>query len=123
MGLTSLEVEVENPADSERRQPIVGLIDTGAIFSAVPSEVLDNLGIQPKAEQVFTLADGSTMVRKKGVALFRYGDRLGGATVIFGEANDSSLIGVTTLEALGLAFNPLTRELYPLPMILGAITH
>ncbi len=119
MGLTSLEIEVENPDDSGRSQPVVGLIDTGAIFSAVPSAVLHNLGILPKAEQVFTLADGSTIVRKKGVALFRYGDRLGGATVIFGEAGDSALIGVTTLEALGLAFNPLTRELYPLPMILG----
>ena len=43
MGLTSLEIEVENPDDSGRSQPVVGLIDTGAIFSAVPSAVLHNL--------------------------------------------------------------------------------
>ena len=61
------------------------------------------------------------MVRKKGVALFRYGERFGGADVIFGEEGDSALIGVTTLEALGLAFNPLSRELYPLPMMMGPV--
>ena len=121
MGLTSMEIIVENPANSERNQSVVGLIDTGAIFSAVPSEILNELGIRPIGEQVFTLADGSQMRRKKGVALFRCGDRLGGATVIFGEPGDGILIGVTTLEALGLAFNPLTRELYPLPMVLGMV--
>lgn len=121
MGLTSMEITVENPADPERSQSVVGLIDTGAIFSAVPGEILNELAIKPIGEQVFTLADGSQMRRKKGVALFRRGDRLGGATVIFGEPGDGILIGVTTLEALGLAFNPLTRELYPLPMVLGAV--
>ena len=99
-----------------------GLIDSGAIFSSVPTEVLARLGIQPTGEQAFTLADGSKMTRKKGVALFRYGERFGGADVIFGEEGDSTLIGVTTLEALGLAFNPLSRELYPLPMIMASLS-
>ena len=123
MGITRLDIKVENPTDGERNESVGGLLDTGATFSVVPSEVLHRIGIQPKGEQVFTLADGSHIERKKGVALFRYGDRFGGATVIFGEANDSTLIGVTTLEALGMAFNPITRELYPLPMLLGTVTH
>lgn len=121
MGLTSMEITIANPADPERTETVVGLIDTGAIFSAVPGDVLTQLGIRPIGEQVFTLADGSQMRRQKGVALFGCSNRLGGATVIFGEPGDGNLIGVTTLEALGLAFNPLTRELYPLPMILGTI--
>ena len=40
-------------------------------------------------------------VRRKGVALFKYADRLGGADVIFGELGDSQLLGAFTLEALG----------------------
>ena len=122
MGLTSMEIVVANPSHPEQREEVVGLIDTGAIFSAVPGEVLNEIGIRPVGEQIFMLADGSRMRRKKGVALFECNDRLGGATVIFGEPGDGILIGVTTLEALGLAFNPLTRELYPLPMLLGTIT-
>lgn len=65
------------------------------------------------------MADGSKIVRKKGIALFKYDDRTGGADVIFGEKGDSVLLGAFTLEALGLALDPLRRELKPLPMILA----
>lgn len=120
MGLTYLDLQVENPAAADTSESVRGLIDSGAIYSAIPTATLERLGIEPKGEQAFTLADGSTIRRKKGVALFRYGDRFGGADVIFGESGDSALIGATTLKALGLAFNPLARELYPLPMIMAA---
>ena len=81
--------------------------------------MLQRLGIQPLTEQEFRLADGTKIVRKKGIALFRLGDRVGGADVIFGEDGDSVLLGAFTLEALGLSLDPLRRELKPLPMILG----
>jgi hypothetical protein len=50
--------------------------------------------------------------------VFRYGERIGGADVIFGEEGDSNLLGATTLESLGLALDSLRRELRPLPMVL-----
>jgi hypothetical protein len=39
--------------------------------------------------------------------------------VIFGEPDDSVLLGVFSLEALGLVLDPLRRELKPLPMVLA----
>ena len=77
------------------------------------------LGINPLAEQQFRLADGSKIARKKGGALFKYGEHIGVANVIFGEEGDSQLLGALTLEALGLALDPLKRELKSLPMILA----
>ena len=56
--------------------------------------------------------------RRKGVALFRYGDRIGAADVIFGEEGDSTLLGATTLESLRLVLDSLRRELRPVPMVL-----
>jgi hypothetical protein len=56
---------------------------------------------------------------KKGIALFRYKDKIGGADVIFGEEEDSQLLGALTLEALGFVLAPLKRELKPLPMVLA----
>jgi len=41
--------------------------------------------------------------------------------VIFGEGSDCNLLGVFTLTTLGLALDPLRRELKPLPMILAAL--
>jgi len=61
-------------------------------------------------------------VHKKGGALFKYGDRIGVADVIFGEEGDSVLLGAFTLEALGLALRPLRRELEPLPMVLAVLS-
>ncbi len=119
MGLTTLEIEVGNPATPEVTEPIEFLIDSGAIYSVVPIPILERLGINPLIEQEFRLADGSKILRKKGGALFKYGDRIGVADVIFGEEGDSQLLGAFTLEALGLALDPLRRELRPLPMILG----
>lgn len=89
MGLTVLELEVGNPANPEVTEKIEFLIDSGVIYSVVPIPILEKLGIKPLTEQVFRLADGSKIVRKKGVALFKYGERIGGADVNFGEEGDS----------------------------------
>jgi clan AA aspartic protease len=119
VGLTILEIEVGNPANPEVTEKVDFLIDSGAIYSVVPTPVLEKLGIQPIAEEEFRLADGTKVIRKKGIALFRYGERVGGADVIFGEEGDHKLLGAFTLEALGLVLDPLKRELKPLPMVLA----
>jgi clan AA aspartic protease len=121
MGLTYLAVEVGNPANPEITEKVEFLIDSGAIYSVVPTLILDRLGIKPIAEQEFFLANGAKIIRKKGIALFRYGARVGGADVIFGEEEDSVILGVFTLEALGLVLDPLRRELKPLPMVLALV--
>jgi clan AA aspartic protease len=123
MGLTVLEVEVGNPNSQEITEKLEFLIDSGAIYSVVPAGILERLGIKRLAQQEFRLADGTKIVRSKGIALFKYGDRIGGADVIFGEDGDSVILGAFTLEALGLALDPLRRELKPIPMIIGALPH
>jgi len=123
MGLTVLEIEVGNPATPETTERIEFLIDSGAIYSVVPSEVLNRLGIRPLVAQEFRLADGTKITRQKGGAFFKHGDRVGVADVIFGEEGDSVLLGAFTLEALGLVLDPLRRELRPLPMILALGRH
>lgn len=77
MGLTVLELEVGNVAKPDVTEKLEFLIDSVAIYSVVPSTVLQKLGIQPLTEQVFRLPDGSKIVRKKGGALFKYGERNG----------------------------------------------
>ncbi|MFQ5640025.1 MAG: aspartyl protease [bacterium] len=120
MVLTVLEIEVGNPAKPEVTEKLEFLIDSGAVYSVVPTPILEKFGIKPLTEQEFRLADGRKIVRKKGGALFKYGDRIGVADVIFGEEGDSNLLGAFTLEALGLSLDPLRRELNPLPMMLAS---
>lgn len=119
MGLTVLEIEVGNPANPAGTERVEFLVDSGAIYSVVPAPILERLHIQPLAEETFRLADGPTVTRRKGIALFQWEGRVGGADVTFGEPDDATLLGALTLEALGLALDPLRRELRPLPMILA----
>jgi aspartyl protease family protein len=118
LGLTVLEIDVGNPADPDVTEKVEFLIDSGAIYSVVPTAILKRLGIKPLTEETFRLANGK-IVRRKGVALFKYDGRIGGADVIFGQKGDSVLLGALTLEALGLSLDPLRRELKELPMILA----
>ncbi len=119
MELTYLELEVANAAKPDVAEKLQFLIDSGAVYSVVPAGVLEKLGIQPLDEQEFRLANGENIVRKKGVAVFRYGKRVGGSDVVFGEEGDALLLGATTLESLGLSLDPLKRELKELPMLLA----
>ncbi|OYD16744.1 hypothetical protein CH330_01945 [candidate division WOR-3 bacterium JGI_Cruoil_03_51_56] len=79
-----LPFEIGNPNNPERTEKLKFLIDSGAIYSVVPAPVLGRLGIKPITEQEFRLADGSRITRKKGGALFKYGEMVGVADVIFG---------------------------------------
>ncbi len=121
VGLTTIKIEVANPADLSKKDEVRFLVDSGAVYSVVPATVLRRLGIKSFARDEFTLADGSPIIRRRGGAFFRYGDRKGMADVIFGEPGDSLLLGALTLEALGLSLDPLRRELRPLPMILAGL--
>jgi len=53
MGLTYLEIDVGNPADLDTTERIQFLIDSGAVYSVVPTPVLEKLGIQPLTESSF----------------------------------------------------------------------
>jgi predicted aspartyl protease len=97
------------------------LIDSGAFYSVVPARVLRRLGIKPGKTKTFILADGTEVKRSLGQALFRLNGDEGASPVIFGETGDSVLLGIVSLEALGLILDPLKRELRPLPMMLAPV--
>jgi hypothetical protein len=80
--------------------------------------VLQRLEINPLQVPTFRLANGQTIERQIGVALFKYQDRVGGATVVFAEENDTPL-GAYSLESMGFSLDPVRRVLVPLPMTLA----
>jgi hypothetical protein len=99
MGLAVLNLEVGNVGRPEEKRQVEFLIDSGAMYSVVPAAILDALGIKPFATYELRLADGRKISRRRGGALFRYQDRVGGADVIFGEPDDSSLRNAHTHRA------------------------
>jgi clan AA aspartic protease len=118
MGLTHVAVQVANPARPGRCARVKMLVDSGAAYSIVDGDTLRKIGIRPTGSRSFILADGTEVTRDTGAALFRFHGEEGASTVIFGEPGDASLLGVVTLEELGLILDPMRRELRPMPMSL-----
>ena len=124
MGLTVLSIDVANPADPAKRESVEFLVDSGAVYSFVPREVLERLGVVPHSRQRFRLADGSSIERDRADAVFFYKGQRGAAPVIFAESADATLLGAVTLESLGFVLDAVRRDLLPLPMVVaGSLTH
>ena len=119
MALTYIRASIANPARPRRSARLKFLVDSGALYSVVPTPVLRRLGIKPGRSKSFILADGTEVKRALGQALFRLNGEEAASPVIFGAPGDSVLLGSVSLEALGLMLDPLKRELRPLPMMLA----
>ena len=119
MGLPFVIATVATPADVKKRKEVEFIVDSGAVYSIVPRSILTELGIVPHSKRTFILANGEKVERELGTAAFEYQGRRGDSLVIFGESEDTSLLGATTLEGFALILDPFSRELKPLPMILG----
>ena len=120
MGPKYIEADIANPGKRKARERLEFLIDTGAHYSVIPANVLRKLGIRPHSRRTFILADGSKISRQIGDVLFRFDGRQGASPVIFGQKDDSVLLGSVSLEALGLMIDPLKREVRELPMMLAS---
>jgi len=118
MGITEVAVEVSNPRDQIQWQKLDLIADTGAIFTVIPKTVLDQLGITSYAQETFHRADGREIRRHLGDVFIRIDGKARTVPTIFGEANDTPLLGVTALEILGYTIDPRTRKLEPTKMLL-----
>ena len=117
MALTFVSITISNPKDAKKRIEKRLLVDSGAVYSAIPAEVLQVLGVRPIDKQKFILGNGEVIEKEIGEARFSFQGKERTAPVIFGD-KDVYLLGATTLENLGLILDPLRRELKPLPMLL-----
>ena len=68
---------------------------------------------------VFTLADATTVTRRISTCFLVLPQGEDYTPVILGEPGDEALLGVVTLEILGLVFNPFNRTLQPMRMMLA----
>ena len=113
VGLTSIEGVVSGPLGQQR---VELLIDTGAQYSLLPHQVWTSIGLRPTRTRTFHLANGASIERTISECLIELPE-IGGETpcghtpVILGEPGDVALLGVVTLEELGLLFNPIDRSL------------
>lgn len=89
----------------------MALVDTGSTYTWVPRDVLERLSVQPGFRWEFETADGRVIERDVAEAAARMDGQQRTTLVVFGEPGSMPLLGAYTLEAFGLAVDPVNRRL------------
>lgn len=103
--------------DPARALTLDGVIDTGATFTVAPAAALDQIGVSRTEYALFSLADGSVQDLAMGYAMLELQGYAAEVQVVFGSDQRKTLIGITTLEVLRLAVDPVHRRLLPVDRI------
>ena len=117
MGLTFIEGVVKGPNGKQTTARF--LVDSGASYTLLSPESWKEIGLSPKRTMTFTLADGTMIERKVSECFISLPQGEAHTPVILGEPGDESLLGIVTLEILGLMLNPFNRTLQPMRMLLA----
>lgn len=117
MGVTYIDGVARGPTGKE--EPVRFLVDSGATYSLLPNSVWEALGLEPTREQTFALADGTMVQRRISGCYLVLPQGETHSPVILGEPGDEALLGVVTLEELGLVLNPFNRTLHPMRLMLA----
>ncbi len=117
MGFIKVRFGVFNPLKPDRVLELEGVVDTGAIYSVIPENVLKELNIKPLEKRRFR-AFGGYVERDLGEAGIELMGRRRTVTVVFGESNDIVILGITALEAFGLEVDPVKRRLRETELLL-----
>jgi len=121
MGNFVVPVEIGDPG-ANRFESIVALVDTGATYTWVPTDILERLEVHPTEERVFILADGREALYGLAFLTVRLDGKTQPTLVVFGDRGTDPLLGVFTLEGFGLGVDPVNQRLIAVPALLKRFT-
>ena len=117
MGYVVIKAKICN-VERTKCKNIELIADTGAIYTAIPEDILFDIGVQPKGKKKFKIASGEVKEFNIGEAYIEIGGEGVTTVVAFLPEGSKPLLGVTTLELLGLQIDPVTGELKPMELLL-----
>ena len=117
MGLTYIDGIVSGASGVTRT--VRFLVDSGAKYSVLPADDWRALGLTPIRRTTFVLADGTQIERNISECRIALPQGEGYSPVVLGESGDEALLGVVTLENLGLILHPFSRTLQPARLLLA----
>ncbi|OFZ79394.1 MAG: aspartyl protease [Bdellovibrionales bacterium RIFOXYD1_FULL_53_11] len=117
MGLLYIQGTVTGPTGEQ--DTLQFLLDTGVIYTVLPLETWRKIRLKPQRSICCRLSDGTVLARKVAECHIRVTQGNRSTPVVLGEQNDEALLGMVTLEELGMVMNILTRRIQPLRMIIA----
>ena len=109
---------VANPSDHSLRTELEFIVDAGAIFTVISKSVAEGLRLKETGRRKFKIANGDIVEYSVSEAYIIVNGE--GVTSVLAIADEKTpvLLGVTTLELLGLRVDPATGKLTPLELMM-----
>jgi predicted aspartyl protease len=104
--------------DLTKWEDVEVLVDSGALFTLILRPILERLGIKPIARQKLRVYGGGTVERDVSGAVVEYGKRRAIVPIVFGEPEDTPVLGATALESLGYQVDPVSKRLKPTELLM-----
>ena len=117
MGATHVTCTVRNPSEPEKAWEGTFLVDTGATDCLVPKQHLEAIGLVPKGQRIYALADGSEHRMSITTGDIEFMGEVVGSTIVIGDKDAEPLLGVTALESVGIEVDPRNQQLKRLPYV------
>ena len=121
MGMFKKSVKVSNPYNPSKFFEAEFWVDSGALYSLIPKNLLEEIGFEPEGTKNIILADGRTDRKLFGSCKFKIEGLPDTITCpVIAGANDSLLLlGATALENFGVEVDPINKSLNPILAIIG----
>jgi clan AA aspartic protease len=113
MGSFAIEVTAKNLQHPRRQRTLSLLVDTGATYTTLPREVVEELGCQPIGRRRVLLADGREEEWPVGVILLVLEGQEAPTFCLLGLDGAAALLGAVTLEEFALGVDPVAKRLVP----------
>lgn len=117
MGTFSVPIQVGDLAGRQFIE-VDTLVDTGSTDMVLPSDALEQLGIEPVDRYTYKLANDTIIEYEVGYGRIRIDGRERIAPIVFGPREVAPLLGATALEIFHLAVDPVERRLISVPGLL-----
>jgi hypothetical protein len=121
MGMFQQRVRVLNSKKPELSFEEEFWVDSGAVYSFVPEDYLERIGVEPSATRRLIFADGRPESRLLGFCDFQIEGLEGRipCPVIFGPKGSLFLLVATALENFGVDVDRIEKRLKPILAVIG----
>ena len=116
MGVFSVPVTAIG-AGGARSATALALVDTGAVHTMLPSNILAGLGITPARQIPIRTADNRIVTVGLCQAVLEVEGARGTVEIMFGSPGGMALLGASTLERLEFGVDPVRERLIPSPLL------
>jgi predicted aspartyl protease len=122
MSLFRVNVTVVNPKKEDMMtEPVSCLVDTGSELTWLPAQLLAGIGVTPRRERLFEMANKQVIKRPVGYGIVRAEGYETNDEIVFAEPGDMTLLGVRTLEGFGVAVDNIGKRFLAAPTLVVSV--